>query len=284
MATFYNQATLSYNDTTTNSNIVTGELVEVLTATKTAIPANYRAGDRITYIVSIQNSGATAVTGVEISDNLGEYAFGNVTLVPLSYVDGSVRYYINGDITASPAVTAGPPLEISGITIPANGNALIIYQADVNAFAPLETASTITNTASITGAGLVNAVMATATVTADDSANLSITKSLSPETVTENGELTYTFVIQNTGNTAVTVADNAIVTDTFDPVLNPISVTFNGTAWTAPANYTYDTSTGEFATVAGQITVPAATYTQDSVTGAWITQPGVSTLKITGTV
>lgn len=284
MATFYNQATLSYNDTTTNSNIVTGELVEVLTATKTAIPANYRAGDRITYIVSIQNSGATAVTGVEISDNLGEYAFGNVTLVPLSYVDGSVRYYINGDITASPAVTAGPPLEISGITIPANGNALIIYQADVNAFAPLETASTITNTASITGAGLVNAVMATATVTADDSANLSITKSLSPETVTENGELTYTFVIQNTGNTAVTVADNAIVTDTFDPVLNPISVTFNGTAWTAPANYTYDTATGEFATVAGQITVPAATYTQDSVTGAWITQPGVSTLKITGTV
>ena len=192
MATFYNQATLSYNDTTTNSNIVTGELVEVLTATKTAIPANYRAGDRITYIVSIQNSGTTALTGVEISDNLGEYAFSNVTLVPLSYVDGSVRYYVNGDITASPAVTAGPPLEISGITVPANGNALIIYQADVNAFAPLETASTITNTASITGAGLLNAVTAAATVTADDSANLSITKSLSPETVTENGELTYT--------------------------------------------------------------------------------------------
>ena len=284
MATFYNQATLSYNDRTTNSNIVTGELVEVLTATKTAIPANYRAGDRITYIVSIQNSGTTALTGVEISDNLGEYAFSNVTLVPLSYVDGSVRYYVNGDITASPAVTAGPPLEISGITVPANGNALIIYQADVNAFAPLETASTITNTASITGAGLLNAVTAAATVTADDSANLSITKSLSPETVTENGELTYTFVIQNTGNTAVTVTDNAIVTDTFDPVLNPISVTFNGTAWTAPANYTYDTATGEFATIAGQITVPAATYTQDPVTGAWITQPGVSTLKITGTV
>lgn len=284
MATFYNQATLSYNDTTTNSNIVTGELVEVLTATKTAIPANYRAGDRITYIVSIQNSGTTALTGVEISDNLGEYAFSNVALVPLSYVDGSVRYYVNGDITSSPAVTAGPPLEISGITVPANGNALIIYQADVNAFAPLETASTITNTASITGAGLLNAVTAAATVTADDSANLSITKSLSPETVTENGELTYTFVIQNTGNTAVTVTDNAIVTDTFDPVLNPISVTFNGTAWTAPANYTYDTATGEFATIAGQITVPAATYTQDPVTGAWITQPGVSTLKITGTV
>ncbi len=284
MATFFNQATLSYNDTTTNSNIVTGELVEVLTATKTAIPTTYRAGDRITYIVSIQNSGATAVTGVEISDNLGEYAFGNATVVPLSYVDGTVRYYVNGEITATPVVTAGPPLVISGITVPANGNALIIYQADANAFAPLDTTSAVTNTATITGAGLVNAVIATATVTADNTANLSITKSLSPETVTENGELTYTFIIQNTGNTAVTVDDNAIVTDTFDPILNPITVTFNGTTWTVPTNYTYNTATGEFATIGGQITVPAATYTQDPTTGAWVTQPGVSTLRVTGTV
>ena len=34
MATFTNQATLSYNNTTTTSNIVTGEIVEVLSATK----------------------------------------------------------------------------------------------------------------------------------------------------------------------------------------------------------------------------------------------------------
>ncbi len=284
MATFFNQATLSYNDTTTNSNIVTGELVEVLTAAKTAVPATYRAGDRITYIISIQNSGTTPVTGVAISDNLGEYAFGTSTVVPLTYAEDTVRYYVNGELTATPVVTAGPPLAISGITVPANGNALIIYQADANAFAPLDTTSTVTNTATITGAGLVNAVTAAATVTASDDANLSITKSLSPETVTENGELTYTFVIQNTGNTAVTADGNAVVTDTFDPILNPITVTFNEVTWTAPTNYTYDTATGVFTTVTGQITVPAATYTQDAVTGAWVTQPGISTLRVTGTV
>jgi len=48
MATFFNQATLSYNDTIIDSNIVTGELVEVLSATKTALPSTYESGDSIT--------------------------------------------------------------------------------------------------------------------------------------------------------------------------------------------------------------------------------------------
>ena len=36
MPAFTNQATLRYNDTVTNSNIVTGEVVGVISATKTA--------------------------------------------------------------------------------------------------------------------------------------------------------------------------------------------------------------------------------------------------------
>lgn len=35
MAVFFNQATLTYNDTTTNSNIVSGEIIEVLSVSKT---------------------------------------------------------------------------------------------------------------------------------------------------------------------------------------------------------------------------------------------------------
>ena len=45
MATFTNQATLTYNGGTVNSNIVTGELVQVLTASKTAAAESYRTGD-----------------------------------------------------------------------------------------------------------------------------------------------------------------------------------------------------------------------------------------------
>ena len=37
MALFTNQATLTYNDNVINSNIVTGEIVQVLTVTKNAL-------------------------------------------------------------------------------------------------------------------------------------------------------------------------------------------------------------------------------------------------------
>ena len=125
---------------------------------------------------------------------------------------------------------------------------------------------------------------ATETITAAEEANLTISKSLFPTVVTENGQITYTFVIQNTGNTPIVATDNAIITDTFDPILSDLIVTFNGATWTAPANYTYNPATGQFTTNPGQITVPAATYTQDPDTGAVIIQPGVSTLTVTGTI
>ena len=102
--------------------------------------------------------------------------------------------------------------------------------------------------------------------------------------MTENGRITYTFVIQNSGNAEATATDNVVVTDTFNPVLTGLTVTFDGAAWTEGVNYTYDEATGIFATVAGQITVPAATYTQDPTTGNRITTPGVSVLTVSGTI
>jgi len=91
-------------------------------------------------------------------------------------------------------------------------------------------------------------------------------------------------VIQNTGNQAVVATDNAAITDTFDPILTALAVTFNGVTWTQGVQYNYDETTGLFTTVPGQITVPAATYTQDPVTGAYTLTPGVATLVVTGTI
>lgn len=284
MATFYNQATLSYNGNVTNSNIISGELLDVLSATKTAVVNEYTASGNITYVISIVNSGTTAYTGLTITDNLGSYVFGAGTLVPLTYVTGSIHLYTNGVEQATPTVAAGPPLVITGINVPANGNVTIVYEATANQYAPLDVGSTITNVATISGAGLSTPIEVDNTATVENTAILSITKSLCPATVTENGQITYTFTIQNSGNTAAVAADNVILTDTFDPILDPIAVTFNGTAWVDPTNYSYDNTTGVFATVAGQITVPAATYTQDPTNGNWIVTPGVSTLVVTGTV
>ena len=283
MATFTNQATLRYNGNIINSNVTTGELLEVLSATKTAVLDSYTQGSEITYVIQIVNSGTVAFSGLAITDNLGEYPFGTGTLVPLDYVVGSVRYYINGVLQPQPTAVAGPPLVISGISVPAGGVATIIYVVETNAYAPLGTTGVITNTAVISGGG-VTEITVTENVSPESGARLTITKTMCPTTITENGRLTYTFTIQNTGNTPAVATENVEVTETVNPILTDLAVAFNGTAWTSPTNYTYSEITGEFATVPGQITVPAATYTQDLVTGEWIVEPGVSILTVTGTV
>ena len=277
MPTFTNQATLRYNDTFTNSNIVTGQIVEVLSATKTALTESYAPGDAVTYAVSIINSGTQPFTGLQVSDDLGGYSFGQDTLYPLTYVEGSVLYLLNGTPQADPTATAGPPLQFGGITVPAGGNATLIYQATANSFAPLNPEDEITNTVTITGGGLSSPVTAQETIAVRSGADLSITKAVSPVPVAENGRLTYTFVIRNQGNAPATATDNLAVTDTFDPILTNLVVTLDGETLAEGTDYTYNEATGEFATVASRITVPAATFVQ-APDGSWGVTPGTATL------
>lgn len=284
MPAFQNQATLSYNGISVTSNTVTGEIVDVLSVTKTAVPKAYTAGGEVTYVINLKNSGASALTNLTVTDNLGAYAFGEGTVTPLTYTVDSVTYFIDGVLQTAPAVTSDRALTFTGITVPAGGTSTIVYRTDVTEFAPLGADGTIVNTVSASGDGVNTPVTATETVTAGGAPRLSISKSVVPTTVTENGTLTYTFVIENTGNTAADASANVAVTDVFDPILNPITVTFNGTTWAEGTNYTYNSATGEFATVAGQITVPAATFTQNATTGAWTVTPGTSTLTVSGTV
>ncbi len=284
MATFTNRATLSYNDNTTTSNIVTGEITETLVATKTALRQCYYNESEITYVISLINSGATTLTDLTVIDNLGAYEFNGETLRPLSYVDDSIAYFINGDLQAAPSVDDGSNLVITGITLPPSSSGIIIYTVEVNEYAPLFNPSSITNSATIIGDCLSNTVTATETIMACVEPRLEITKALSPLVVSDNGQITYTLNILNYGNTPATADDNIIVSDTFNPILNPINVTLNGTVLVANTDYTYNVTTGEFATTQGRITVPEATFTQDEETGAYSIVPGSVTLIITGTI
>ena len=279
MAAFYNQATLSYSGRTVNSNVTTGEIVAVLSATKTAVTGEYTQGSETVYLVNIVNSGSEPFAGLTLTDDLGAYTFNETTLTPLDYVEGSVKYFVNGALQAEPAVTAGPPLTVTGISVPAGGTATVVYAATANGFAPLD--GTITNTATVSGADVAD-VTASETTTASTGPELAITKSVSPQTVAENSEVTYTFVISNTGGAEAGAAENLTVTDTFDPVLTDIVVTYNGTARTVTTDYTYDETTGEFATAPGSVTVPAATFAQDPATGMWSVDPGCVTITVTG--
>lgn len=284
MAIFSNQATLTYNGTSTNSNIAFGEILDVVAVTKTAVEGTYTPGGLVTYVVTLRNTGNTALTGLILTDDLGGYAFGGTTVYPLTYVDGSVSLFVDGVPQAAPAVTAGPPLVVTGITVPAGGDAVLVYQARVNGFADPVAGGTIDNTVTVTGDGISTPITATETVSAATAAALTISKSITPAQVVDNDRVTYTFVIQNTGTQAVVATDNAAITDTFDPILTNLTVTFDATAWTQGVQYNYDETTGLFTTVPGQILVPAATYTQDSVTGEYTVTPGIATLTVTGTI
>ena len=283
MATFYNRATLSYNGRLTNSNVTEGELLDSLTITKAALNQTYSQGGTVIYAVSITNSGTGAQGEFSFTDDLGAYAVGMNTVYPLEYIDGSIRLYIGGALAAAPTVTAGPPLTVSDINIPAGSNALVLYEARVTEFAPLADGSIITNTVT-TNSGCTENQTSEATVTVESAPRLSIAKAICPREVSCAGELTYTFVIQNTGNAPVVATDDLIVQDTFVPILDNIRVTYNDETWSEGANYSYSTATGEFSTLPGQITVPAATYTQDAETGVITLTPGVATITVTGTV
>lgn len=283
MAIFTNFATLSYNGGQTDSNIVTGEIIEAITATKTAVVDTYTLGEDVTYVISLINTSEIDFTGLVVTDDLGAFEVGTDTVYPLQYKEGSIRYYVNGVLEAAPQTQSGPPLVVSGINIPAGGNVILVYETDVTNFAPPVEDGTITNTVTVTGGGISTPVTATETVTVSDELNLSISKALSPAQVSENGQLTYTFVIENRGNIDAVATDDIVVTDVFNPILSDITVTLNGEVLTENVDYTYNEATGEFATVAGRITVPAATFTQNE-DGSFTVTPGTATLVVSGTV
>ena len=268
MLTFTNQAALSYRNRVRYSNLTTGQIAD---------------GD-VTYVVRLDNNGAAPLTDLTLTDDLGGYAFDQATVYPLSYRADSLHYYVNGVEQPAPAVTPGAPLTVSGVSVPAGGNALLVYEATVTEFASPAEDGSITNTVTASGGGLTAPVTASATISAAAGPELAITKALTPETVGADRQVTYTFTIENEGNAATSPEDQVTVTDTFDPALTGLTVTLDGAPLSQPGGYTYDESTGAFATVPGILTVPAATYTQDPATGVYTAEPGEAVLVVTGTI
>ena len=86
MATFSNRAMLSYNGRTVDSNTVTGTFLQTLTLSKTALLDTYTAEDTVTYVVTLINSGTTPLTGLTLTDDLGEFLYGTTPLYPLAFV------------------------------------------------------------------------------------------------------------------------------------------------------------------------------------------------------
>ncbi len=281
MSLFYNQAALSYRGVTVASNIVTGEITQALSVSKYSLDVSYLPDQILTYVVSVTNNSETAYGELIMTDDLGAYEFLETSVVPLEYVEGSVRYYQNGTLQPEPAVLVAGALIISGLEVPANGNSMLIYQAKVNQYAPLGEGGSVTNTVTVSGDGVSEAT-AFAEVPAQTEASLSLTKTLEPAVVAENGRVNYTLFLENRGFREV--GTDVILTDAFDPILSDIEVSCDGEEWQQGSQYSYDALTGEFSTVNGALTIPAAEASQNAEEGSWSLTPGISIVQISGTI
>ena len=281
MAIITNQANLTYTYGMTTasvlSNVATTEMNAALSAAKRVLDESYRLGSDLTYILSFENGGGSAITNLPVLDNLGAYTPEGATapVQPLTYT-GPAALYIDGVFSSelSPTVQDGGVL-FTIPEIPAGSNALLVYQATVNGFAPLTLGSEIENTASI---GTTDPQTVSATVPAASYADVSITKEMAPDPVSTGDTMTVTFTIENRGNADAT---GLLLTDDFPLALSDVSVTVNG----APiSDFTFENSTLTLpAGTQTTLSVPAAAFTQDE-TGAVTVGPGKLTVVMTGTI
>jgi hypothetical protein len=282
MAVITNQANLKYTYGTTTasavSNLAATEWNAPLTANKRALEEAYREGSTLTYLISLENGGAAPVENLVITDDLGAYmpAGAAAPVLPLTF-SGNAVLYVNGafseDLTPE---TVPEGMRFTIPEIPAGANALLVYQATVNSFAPLTVGSAITNTAVI---GEPEPLTVSATVPVGDYADVSIEKEMAPNPITDGAQMTVTFTVENRGNTEAT---DLVLTDDFPLPLSDLAVTVNG------APVTDFTLAGSLFTLPTEgsgttLSVPAAAFAQDE-TGAVSVTPGVLTIVLTGTV
>lgn len=287
MATIENFATVRYTvggvTETAVSNLAEVSLESSVRLTKVPLGSTYGDASVLTYILTVQNTSGAPLTAVRIEDDLGSFPFGTMELTPLTYENNAVLLIDGQDSTAQLTVDASSPssLIFTIATLAAGATANIVYNASVNEFAPLEVDSTIVNTATLSADTECAEGTASATVTAESGATVSVFKQMSPNPVVCGDTLTYTIRIFNYGNTA---AEAVQLSDAFDPAPANITVFRNGVSVPA-TDYTYENGilTVPANTTDGD-TVPAASFTRDIQTGVVSVAPGVVEYVITGTI
>lgn len=287
MATIENFATVSYTSggitETKVSNLAEIGLESAINFTKTTLGDSYAEDEAITYILSMTNTSASAINNVSVTDNLGTFVFGTLELTPLSYAPPALLLINGQDVSGQLSVDSTSPatLLFSFASLPAGATANIVYRASVNEYAPLELGASIENTATLTSDSDCADGTASATVNAIAAANVSVFKQMSPNPVVCGDTVTYTIRIYNYGNID---AENVILSDTFNPAPDNITVSRNGVLL-SESDYTYANGTLTVpSTATNPVTVPAATFVRDANTGIVTVTPGTVEYIITGTI
>lgn len=148
------QGQFCLDDAKFNENIAYGEGAEILSARILTMEKVYAIGQHVTYLVSIVNTGKVQYADLTVESDLGMEINRCVAIYPLTYIEGTIKYFVNGVLQDSPLVPQQQPLTIKGITVPAGGNVTIIYSTFLNENAPHIRGTSVENTAVITGFGI----------------------------------------------------------------------------------------------------------------------------------
>ena len=109
MATIENFATVRYTSNGTAltrvSNVAEIGLSSSVVFTKVPLGTEYEGDGTITYILSITNTSSAPLTALTITDNLGTFTDGALTLTPLTYVGPAVLLVDGQDVSAQLTVT-----------------------------------------------------------------------------------------------------------------------------------------------------------------------------------
>jgi len=261
------------------SNTVSTTLLDeyAITSNKDALKETFRAGENLAYVVRATNTGLSSLYNITVTDDLGGLG------TPLSYIDESARAYIDGVNVPVQVSTSGDALVLTAQGPLATGeSAIFVYMVrvdealDVDEDTIVNTAAVTANGGSPTGPTITADPTATATVTRESYAELSVLKAADQATVASGDTLTYTFTLTNTGSET---AENVVLTDTFPQnfTVTGITVTTDGVTTVYPASdYTVDAS--------NTLTLPNASGAPITVPAAADSGAGVTTVTVTGTV
>lgn len=258
----------------TNTTLLDEFTMEV---TKTPVASDIRSGSNASYILRIDNNGPGTLYNPTITDDLGDND--GVANAPLRYIDGSAKFYVNGDpATGTASSTANQVVFTSSAVLQPGDNLIVVYAASVDEARLGDITNTTTvqaNSGSTSGALITDT--ATAVITLTPYANVSIFKTADKSSVVSGDTLTYTFTLMNTGAQA---ADSISFVDALPPEFTVTSVSYTANGTTTPID-----SADYSITPPNTLTIPASgSSLVISVPAATVAGPGITTITVTGTV
>jgi len=226
------------------SNVASANLLEQysLSGSKNIQNTSFRPGEVLSYFITATNTGTDSLYNLTFTDDLG----GATT--PLTFVNSSAYLNLNGTITPIIPTSINPLTFVIPNAFTPGDTATVDFLVRVNSsiaadITEITNTTTITaNEGSETGTLLTLDPSPSVTISLEEYANVTITKSVSTQNIIEGVPFSYTLELENSGNLPAT---GVVLTDVLPEgfTVNSITSTTNGITTTyASTDYTIDAS------------------------------------------